>query len=50
MIQNDVANTTKANLKGAAGGKKQAPTGNNFSRDMRREMLKQILVDRMAKK
>jgi hypothetical protein len=54
MIGNDVKNTTRSDLRGGNAGMKQtakqAPTGENFSRDMRREMLKQLIVDRMSKK
>lgn len=52
MISNDVKNTTRSDLRGGNAGMKetakQAPTGDNFSRDFRRQMLKQLIVDRMA--
>ena len=52
MVGEDVKNTTRADLRGGNAGMKQtakqAPTGDNFSRDMRRQVLKQLLVDRMA--
>jgi hypothetical protein len=49
MVSDDVKNTTRPDLKGAVGGRKQAPTGDAASKEARRQMLKQVLVDRMKK-
>jgi len=46
VIGNDVQNTTRPDLKGGA---KNPLKGNPMEKDFRRQMLRQILSDRMKK-
>lgn len=46
MISNDVKNTTLPNLKGGA---KQDQKANPVEGDYRRQMIKQVIVDRIRK-